>query len=103
MLRVAIAGFVLATASAAMSTAALAQWGWGYDDRPFRRYPYPYQYQNPYYGQSYQNPSYGRMPRDFFWDDERPRRPMGPSFRSGGPRPEIAPVAPSRIAFPSTF
>jgi hypothetical protein len=26
---------------------------------------------------------------------------MGPSFRSGGPRPEIAPLAPARIAFPS--
>jgi lipoprotein-anchoring transpeptidase ErfK/SrfK len=28
---------------------------------------------------------------------------VGPSFRSGGPRPEIAPVAPSRIAFPSSY
>jgi hypothetical protein len=28
---------------------------------------------------------------------------MGPSFRSGGPRPEIAPLAPDRIAFPSAY
>jgi lipoprotein-anchoring transpeptidase ErfK/SrfK len=90
-----MAGLVLAAASAAMSSAAFAQWGWGWnDDRAFRRYPYPYQYRGPF----------GQPPGNgFFWGDERPRRPMGPSFRSGGPRPEVAPVAPSRIAFPSSY
>jgi lipoprotein-anchoring transpeptidase ErfK/SrfK len=99
MLRVgtrwALAVFVLASASAAMSGAALAQWGWGYDDRSFRRYPYPYQPQNPYRGQG---------PRGLFWDDDdRPRRPSGPSRRSGGARPEIAPLSPTRMVFPSNF
>jgi lipoprotein-anchoring transpeptidase ErfK/SrfK len=32
-----------------------------------------------------------------------PRRPIGPSFRSGGPRPEIAPLAPGHVAFPSSY
>jgi lipoprotein-anchoring transpeptidase ErfK/SrfK len=78
-----------------MSPAALAQWGWGYgDERAFRRYPYPYQPQNPYYGQG---------PRGLFWDDDRPRRPSGPGTRSGGTRPEIAPLAPARILFPSSY
>jgi lipoprotein-anchoring transpeptidase ErfK/SrfK len=93
MLRFVMTGLVLAAASAAMSSAAFAQWGWD-DDRSFRRYPYPYQYRSPF----------GQPPdRGFFWGDERPFRPVGPSFRSGGPRPEIAPVAPGRIAFPSSY
>jgi lipoprotein-anchoring transpeptidase ErfK/SrfK len=83
--------------SISMSGAALAQWGWGspspWDDRSYRRYPYPYQYQSPSYG----------SPGGFFWGDERPRRPQGPSFRSGGPRPDIAPLAPNRISFPSSY
>jgi lipoprotein-anchoring transpeptidase ErfK/SrfK len=95
MLRIAIAGLVLAAASTAMSGAAFAQGGWRWDDdRSFRRYPYPYQYRNPF----------GQPPgRGFFWGDERPFRPGGPSFKSGGPRPEIAAVAPGRIAFPSSY
>ncbi len=101
MLRVAVAAFVLASVSVATSGAALAQWGWGspgWEDRSYRRYPYPYQ--PPYYRQ----PSYG-FPPGWGWDDDDfpTRRPMGPSFRSGGPRPEIAPLPPARIAFPSHY
>ena len=102
MVRVAIAAFVLASVSVATSGAALAQWGWGpppWEDRSYRRYPYPYQYQPP----TYRQPSYG-FPPGWGWDDDDfPRRPMGPSLRSGGPRPEIAPLAPGRIAFPSAY
>jgi len=91
MLRVAVVAFVLAS----MSDAAFAQWGWGgpWDDRPRGRSPY---YQPP-------------PPRDGFfypWEWREPyypRRPVGPAFRSGGARPEIAPVEPTKIAFPSTF
>jgi lipoprotein-anchoring transpeptidase ErfK/SrfK len=89
--RVAIAGLVFVSMSAAMSEAAFAQWrDWaapGYD-RYYNRYPYPFQ-----------PPSSG-----FFWGDDFPRRGPGAlGSRSGGPRPEIAPVAPGRIAFPSSY
>jgi lipoprotein-anchoring transpeptidase ErfK/SrfK len=104
MVRVAVAAFVLASVSFATSGAALAQWGWApppWDDRSYRRYPYPYQYQRP----PYRQPSYG-FPPGWGWDDDddlAPRRPIGPSFRSGGPRPEITPLAPGRVAFPSSY
>jgi lipoprotein-anchoring transpeptidase ErfK/SrfK len=103
MVRVAVAAFVLASVSVATSGGALAQWGWGpppWEDRSYRRYPYPYHYQPP----TYRQPSYG-FPPGWGWDDDdlSPRRPMSPSFRSGGPRPEIAPLAPGRIAFPSAY
>ena len=102
MVRVAVAAFVLASVSVATSGAALAQWGWGspWEERSYRRYPYPFQYQPPLYRQ----PSYG-FPPGWGWDDDDlpPRRPMGPSFRSGGPRPEVTPLAPGRIAFPSAY
>src|SRR5262245_5632305 len=95
MLRAAIAALVLTSMNAMMCTAALAQWAWGApwdNDRAYRRYPYPYQYQ-------------GRgFPPGWGWDDDdMPVRPPGTAFRSGGPRPEIAPLAPSRIAFPSGY
>jgi lipoprotein-anchoring transpeptidase ErfK/SrfK len=99
MMRVAVAAFVLASVSVATSGAALAQWGPPWEDRSYSRYPYPYQ--PPYYRQR----SYDAPP-GWGWDDDDdfpPGRPMGPSFRSGGPRPEIAPLAPSRIAFPSAY
>jgi lipoprotein-anchoring transpeptidase ErfK/SrfK len=102
MVRVAVAAFVLASVGVAMSSTALAQWGWEgsspWEERSYRRYPYPYQ--PPYYRQ----PSYG-FPPGWGWDDDDfpPRRHVGPSFRSGGPRPEIAPLAPARIAFPSQY
>jgi len=103
MLRVAVAALVLASAGVSMSSAALAQWGWPppWEDRSYRPYPYPYQYQRP---PSYRQPSPG-FPPGWGWDDEDlpPRRAMGPSTRSGGPRPEIAPLAPARIAFPSHY
>lgn len=100
MLRAAVVVFVLAS----MSDAALAQWGWNgpwdgnvweedrWDDGPPRRSPY---YRTP-------------PPDAFFfpWEEEedyRPRRPTGPSFRSGGARPHVAPVEPKRIAFPSSY
>jgi len=91
MLRVAVVAFVLAS----MCDAAFAQWGWGppWDEPPRGRSPY---YQPP-------------PPRDGFFypwewrDPDRPRRPVGPAFRSGGSRPEIAAVAPTKIAFPSSF
>jgi lipoprotein-anchoring transpeptidase ErfK/SrfK len=97
MLRGAIAGVAFAVASVSMSSAAFAQWGWGRydDDRAFRDYPYPFQYQGP----SYRRPPGG----DFFWGDERPRRPASPSPRSGGARPQIEPVAPGRISFPNSY
>jgi lipoprotein-anchoring transpeptidase ErfK/SrfK len=102
MVRVAVAALILASAGVSISSAAFAQWGWGappWEDRSYRRYPYPYQYQPP----SYRQPSYG-FPPSWGWDDDLPpRRPMGPSARSGGPRPEIAPLAPARIAFPSHY
>src|SRR5262245_24649823 len=102
MLRAAIAAFVLASVNAMISTAAFAQWGawapWD-DDRVYRRYPYPYQYQRPY-----REPPGRGFPPEWGWgDDDLPGRPQGPAFRSGGPRPEIEPVAPSRIAFPSSY
>jgi lipoprotein-anchoring transpeptidase ErfK/SrfK len=93
MVRVAIAGLALASMSAATSETALAQWGRGWGapgyDRSYSRYPYPYQPPG----------------RGFFWgDDDFPRRrPWAPSSRSGGPRPEIAPAAPGRVAFPSSY
>jgi len=103
MVRVAVAAFVLASASISMSGAALAQWGWAqppWEDRPsYRRYPYPYQ------PPSYRQPSYG-FPPGWGWDDDDlpPRRAApGMGTRSGGPRPEIAPLAPARIAFPSHY
>jgi lipoprotein-anchoring transpeptidase ErfK/SrfK len=98
MLRAAIAGSVLASASVfisvLMSAAASAQWGpfWADNPYPFRK---PSSYQQP--------------PSDGFWGDEpRPRRPLLPrglsrSTWSGGPRPHIAPIAPDRIAFPSAY
>jgi lipoprotein-anchoring transpeptidase ErfK/SrfK len=103
MLRAAIAAFLLTCLNATMSTAALAQGGWRApwdDDRAYRRYPYPYQYQYP----SQQLPARG-FPPGWGWDDDddMPGRPSGPSFRSGGPRPEIAPISPHRIAFPSGY
>ena len=96
MLRVAAVLFALGS----MSEAAFAQWDWGgswdpWDDRPRSRSPY------------YQPPP---PPRGFYYpweqrDPDRPdtRRPPAPAVRSGGARPEIAPVEPRRIAFPSTF
>jgi lipoprotein-anchoring transpeptidase ErfK/SrfK len=98
MMRVAVAAFVLASLSVATSGAALAQWAYPpWEDRTYRRYPYPYQ--PPGYRQPFA-PGWG-------WDDDDddlpPFRSMGPSFRSGGPRPEIAPLAPRRIAFPSKY
>ena len=38
----------------------------------------------------------------FGWDDDR-YRPSGPRFQSGGARPDVAPVEPQAVAFPSTF
>jgi lipoprotein-anchoring transpeptidase ErfK/SrfK len=102
MLRVAAVAFALAS----MSDAALAQWGWGGpwgnepwasnpwdDNRPRRRSPH------------YQPPP---PPRGFYypWEEReryRPRRPPAAAFRSGGARPQIAPVEPAKIAFPSSF
>jgi lipoprotein-anchoring transpeptidase ErfK/SrfK len=100
MARMAVAALVLTSAGLSMSSPALAQWGDApWDDRSYRRYPYPYQ------SPSYRQPSYG-FPPGWGWDDDDdlpPRRGMGPSLRSGGPRPEIAPRAPARIAFPSRY
>jgi len=96
MLRVAAVLFALGS----MSEAAFAQWDWGgswdpWDDRPRSRSPY------------YQPPP---PPRGFYYpweqrDPDRPdtRRPPAPAVRSGGARPEIAPVEPRRIAFPSSY
>src|SRR5262245_33954819 len=99
MMRVAVATLVLASAGVSMSSAAFAQWGGPpWEDRFYRRYPYPYQ-----------PPAFDRQRSYDFapgwdWDDDLPPRdPMGPSVRSGGPRPEIAPLAPARIAFPSSY
>ncbi|MBO0763812.1 MAG: L,D-transpeptidase [Hyphomicrobiaceae bacterium] len=96
MLRLAVLAFVLTSMSALWSGSAFAQWGpppWD-NDRNYRDYPYPYQYQKP---------SYGFPPgRDWDEDDDFPPR-FGSAIRSGGPRPEIAPVAPGRVAFPSSY
>jgi L,D-transpeptidase-like protein len=101
LLRVAVAALVLASAGVSMSSAALAQWGYPpWEDRSYRRYPYPYQ-PPPFSRQ----PSAG-FPSGWGWDDDDdlpPRRPRGPSHRSGGQRPEIAPLVPARIAFPSRY
>jgi lipoprotein-anchoring transpeptidase ErfK/SrfK len=100
MMRMAIAAFVLASIGGVTSEPALAQWMYPppWEDRTYRRYPYPYQ------PPDYRQPSYGSPP-GWLWDDDDlpPRRPMGPSFRSGGPRPEIAPLAPGRVVFPSNY
>ncbi len=57
----------------------------------------------PPYGRSYryQEPGYFGS---WDWDDDdyRPRR-RGPSLQSGGARPDIAPLEPRKISFPSTF
>jgi hypothetical protein len=104
MLRAAVAAFLFASIDGLLSTAALAQWGWGPpwdNDRAYRRYPYPYQYQLE---GSYRQPPGRGFPPAWGWDDgDFPGRPSSPGFRSGGPRPEIAPVAPHRIAFPSSY
>jgi lipoprotein-anchoring transpeptidase ErfK/SrfK len=94
MLRAAVTVFVLAS----MSEAAFAQWGWS---APWESNPWEERRRSPYYQPP--PPSGG-----FFapWDGrdaERPRRPPAPAFRSGGARPEIAPVEPRKIAFPSSF
>jgi lipoprotein-anchoring transpeptidase ErfK/SrfK len=96
MLRVAAVVLVLAS----MSEAAFAQWVWPWETNPWeerRRSPY-------------RSPYYEPPPRDgyfFPWerrgDPYRPRRRMGPAFSSGGARPEIAPVEPMKIAFPSDY
>src|SRR5262245_39909794 len=101
MLRVAIAVLVLVL----MSGLAAAQSGWGSpwdDDRPVRRSPYAYNYPYPY--------PYRQPPNEsLFWGDERPRKPAPPrvsprpSFRSGGLRPQVAPIAPAQVAFPSPY
>jgi lipoprotein-anchoring transpeptidase ErfK/SrfK len=95
MMRVAVAALVLASVSVAASGAALAQWAYPpWEDRTYRRYPYP--------PPDYRQP----LPPEWGWDDDddlAPGRPMGPSFRSGGPRPEIAPLTPGRVAFPSNY
>lgn len=65
----------------------------------------------PYWGGNspYGRPYYRQPPRQFDWDDEdeddRPRRRYddGDEVRSGGERPQIAPIAPRRISFPSSF
>jgi hypothetical protein len=93
MLRVAIAVLALG----AMSEAAFAQWGWGgtwdpWNDGPRNRSPY------------YQPPPRGGFFDPWEWrGPERPRRPPAPSLRSGGARPDIAPIEPRRIAFPGPF
>jgi lipoprotein-anchoring transpeptidase ErfK/SrfK len=76
----------------AFSASAHAQWGWAWgdwDDRPRSR-------------SHYDKPP---LRRGGFFDSRewRGSRPPGPAFRSGGPRPEIAPVEPRRIVFPSNY
>jgi lipoprotein-anchoring transpeptidase ErfK/SrfK len=78
-----------------MADSALAQWG-----PPYGRSPY---------GRS----AYSRPPPQdgffslFGWDDDddfdRPRRPMGPRFQSGGDRPTIQALQPKQISFPSSY
>lgn len=85
MLRAAL----VALAMLCLADAALAQWG-------------------PPSGRStYSRPRQNDAFSFFGWDDDddwdRPRRPMGPSFQSGGDRPNIEPVAPKRISFPSSY
>jgi lipoprotein-anchoring transpeptidase ErfK/SrfK len=60
----------------------------------------------PYNRGSYYQPA--PFPGFFSWgwddeDDYYRRRPRGPSFQSGGARPEIAPQEPRKISFVSTF
>jgi lipoprotein-anchoring transpeptidase ErfK/SrfK len=58
---------------------------------------------------SYRSPYTYRQgpPRGIFsywgWDSFDYGRPRGPAFQSGGPRPEIAPLEPRKIAFPSSY
>lgn len=80
----------LALTFLAATDAAQAQWGspWG---SPYGRGPY---YARP-------QPGYFSF---WGWDDDDYRgRPRGPAFQSGGERPEIAPLEPRKIAFPSSF
>jgi hypothetical protein len=106
MLRMTLA----AVAMLATADVALAQWGqpYGYDGRSPYHAPYG---RSPYYAPYGRGPTFYRPPpRDGFfsmwgWDDD-PRwrgRPPGPSFQSGGARPEVTPLEPKRISFPSTF
>jgi lipoprotein-anchoring transpeptidase ErfK/SrfK len=92
MLRLTIALLALGS----MSGGAFAQWGWD-----------PWTGDGPRGGSYfYQPPRGGFLEPPRPWrerDRERWERPAGPAFRSGGPRPEIAPVAPKRIAFPSRY
>jgi lipoprotein-anchoring transpeptidase ErfK/SrfK len=62
---------------------------------------------SPYYGRSPYSPPPSRQDDFnalFGWggDDFRWRSPA-PRFQSGGPRPSIAPLAPQKVSFPSTF
>ena len=58
----------------------------------------PYGRQNQYYRQ--QSPGYFSFWGG--WNDYQPRR-RGPLFQSGGERPDITPVEPKTIAFPSQY
>lgn len=66
----------------------------------------------PYWGggSPYGRPYYRQPPRYMDWDDDedvRPRRRYESNdddeVRSGGERPQIAPISPRRIVFPSNF
>jgi lipoprotein-anchoring transpeptidase ErfK/SrfK len=75
-------------ATLATTNAAFAQWGPPSGRSPYRQSP----------------------PQDSFFglfsdddDEDRPRRPAGSDFQSGGDRPYVDRVEPRRIAFPSSY
>jgi lipoprotein-anchoring transpeptidase ErfK/SrfK len=66
-------------------------------------------WRDPWDGGSRGRSQYSRSPRGGFFDHTPRWRDLdgagrtGAVFRAGGPRPQIAPVAPKRIAFPSSY
>jgi lipoprotein-anchoring transpeptidase ErfK/SrfK len=83
---------IACVALGSMSSGALAQWRDPWDDRP---------HGGPRYYQPPRGGSFDTWPQ---WRNlDRAERPPGPAFRSGGPRPHIAPITPKRIAFPSSY
>jgi lipoprotein-anchoring transpeptidase ErfK/SrfK len=57
----------------------------------------------PPYGRSYNKPQQGGYFSFWGWEDPYYQKRRGPVFQSGGERPDITPMEPKLIAFPSQY